>query len=81
MRRNVTLLTGDRTGELAYRLEGKLGIKIHTLYQVGQTGEQLPGLPDEEIDRLVNEIQSSPGNKVILVDINGKVMVLPYQDK
>ena len=81
MRRTVTLLTGDRTGELAYRLEGKLGIKIHTLYQVGQTGEQFPGLPDEEIDRLVNEIQSSPGNKVILVDINGKVMVLPYQDK
>ena len=81
IRRNVTLLTGDRTGELASRLEGKLGIKIHTLYQVGQTGEQLPALPDEEIERLVNEIQSSPSNKVIVMVIGGKVTVLPYQDK
>jgi hypothetical protein len=77
----VTLLTGDRTGELASRLEGKLGIKIHTLCQVGQTGEQMPALPDEEIDKLANEIQSSPGNKVIVVVIGGKVTVLPYQDK
>ena len=81
IRRNVTLLTGDHTGELASRLEGKLGIKIHTLYQVGQTGEQLPTLPDEEIDKLANQIQSSPGDKVIVVVIGGKVTVLPYQDK
>jgi hypothetical protein len=81
IRRNVTLLTGDHTGELASRLEGKLGIKIHTLYQVGQTGEPLPALMDEEIDKLANEIQSSPGNKVIVVVIGGKVTVLPYQDK
>jgi hypothetical protein len=81
IRRNVTLLTEDRTGELASRLEGKLGIKIHTLYQVGQAGEKLPALPDEEIDRLVNEIQSSPSNKIILVVLSGKATVLPYQDK
>ena len=81
IRRNVTLLTEDRTGELASRLETKLGIKIHTLYHVGQTGEKLPALPEEEIDRLANEIQSSPSNKVILVVLNGKIMVLPYQDK
>jgi hypothetical protein len=36
---------------------------------------------DEEIDKLANEIQSSPGNKVIVVVIGGKVTVLPYQDK
>jgi hypothetical protein len=75
------LLTEDRTGELAARLESKLGYKIHTLYQVGQTDEKLTVIPDGEIERLVNEIQSSPGNKIMLVILGGKVTVLPYQDK
>jgi ABC-type multidrug transport system fused ATPase/permease subunit len=81
MRRNVTLLADDRTGELASRLESKLGFKIRLLYQAGQMGEKLPAPPDEEIDRLANEIQSSPSNKVMLVVLGGKVTVLPYQDK
>ncbi|MCX6003825.1 MAG: DUF5671 domain-containing protein, partial [Chloroflexi bacterium] len=81
IRRNVILLADDRTGDLASRLESKLGFKIRLLYQVGQTTEILPRLPDEEIDRLANEVQSSPSNKVILVVLGGKVTVLPYQDK
>jgi hypothetical protein len=48
---------------------------------VGQTTEILSVLPDEEIDRLANEIQSSPSNKVMLVVFGGKVITLPYQDK
>ncbi len=81
IRRNVTLLADDRTGELASRLENKLGFKIQVLYHVGQTTEILSVLPDEEIDRLANEIQSSPSNKVMLVVFGGKVITLPYQDK
>jgi hypothetical protein len=81
IRHDVTLLTDDRTGELAARLENKLGFKIRVLYQVGQTAETLSVLQDEEIDRLANEIQSSPSNKVMLVVIGGKVITLPYQDK
>jgi ABC-type multidrug transport system fused ATPase/permease subunit len=81
IRRNITLLADDRTVELASRLETKLGYKIQLLYQVGQTNAILPLLPDEEIDRLVNEIQSSPSDKVMLVVIGGKVLTLPYQDK
>jgi hypothetical protein len=81
VRHNVTILTDDRGGELASRLENKLGYKIHVLYQVGQTTEILSVSPDEEIDRLVNEIQSSPSNKVMLVVLGGKVITLPYQDK
>jgi hypothetical protein len=80
-RRDVTLLIEDHSGELASRLESKLGYKIHTLYQVGQTDEKLTVIPDEEIERLVSEIQSSPGNKIMLVILGGKVTVLPYQDK
>jgi malonyl CoA-acyl carrier protein transacylase len=41
----------------------------------------MPGLPDEEIDRLVTEIQSTASNKVMLVLVNGKVMVMPYREK
>jgi len=81
IRHNVTLLTDDRSGELPSRLENKLGFKIRVLYHVGQTTEALSVLPDEEIDRLVNEIQSSPSNKVMLVIFGGKVITLPYQDK
>jgi hypothetical protein len=81
VRRAVTFLTDDRSGDLSSRLESKLGFKIHLLYQIGQTNETSPTLPDEEIDRLVNEIQSSPSNKVMLVALGGKVTVLPYQDK
>jgi hypothetical protein len=81
VRHNVTLLADDRTGNLASRLENKLGYKIQVLYQVGQVAETVSVLPDEEIDRIVNEIQSSPGKKVMLVVLSGKVIALPYQDK
>jgi hypothetical protein len=77
----VILLADDRTGDLASRLESKLGFKIRLLYRVGQTTEIPPTLPDEEIDRLAGEIKSSPSNKVMLVVLGGKVIVLPYQDK
>ena len=80
-RHNVTFLTDDRSGELSSRLENRLGHKIKVLYQVGQMGEPLSALPDEEIDRLASEIQSSPSNKVILLVLGGKVITLPYQEK
>ena len=81
MRKNITFLVDDRAGDFAPRLENKLGFKIRLLYQVGQTGEKLPPLPDEEIDQVVNEIQASPSNKIMLVVLNGKITVVPYQDK
>jgi hypothetical protein len=80
-RKIVTLLADDRSGDLAARLENKLGYKVRIFYQVGQTGVQMPGLPDEEIDRLVTEIQAAASNKVMLMPVNGKVMVMPYQEK
>ena len=80
IRHNVTLLAGDRTGELASRLENKLGYKIRVLYQMGQNTEVPSLLPDEEIDRLISEIQASPGNDVMVVEYIGKLIALPYQD-
>jgi len=61
-RKAVTLLADDRSGDFAARLENKLGFKC-AYFIIGQTGEQMPGLPDEEIDRLVTEIQSTAATK------------------
>jgi hypothetical protein len=81
IRRNVVLLADERTGYLASQLEKRLGFKVHQLYKVGETAEIAPTLPDEEIDKLAGEINSSPSNKVMLIVLGGKVTVLPYQDK
>jgi len=80
IRHNVTLLLDDRTADLASRLENKLGYKIRVLYQAGQAGIPLT-TSDEEIDRIVNEVQDSPINDVMLVVFSGKVVTMPYQDK
>ena len=80
-RKHVTLLADDRTGDLAARLENKLGYQVRTLYQLGQTGTPMAGLPDEEIDNLVSEIQSAASSKIMLVQLNGKITVLPYREK
>jgi hypothetical protein len=80
-KRDVTILADDRGGDLAVRLENKLGYKTHTLSLVGQTGAGLPALSDEEIERLVNEIQSAPAGKIMLVMLEGRITVLPYRDK
>ena len=81
LRHDVTILADDRAGDLAVRLETKLGYKTHALFLVGQTGARLPALPDEEIDRLVNEIQSSAADKLMLVMLDGRITVMPYRDK
>jgi ABC-type multidrug transport system fused ATPase/permease subunit len=81
VRKSVTLLADDRTGDLASRLESKLGFKIRMLYQAGQTGGEITAFPEEEIDRVSNEILSAPSNKVMLVVIGGKMTVFPYHGK
>ena len=80
-KRDVTILADDRAGDLAVRLENKLGYKTHTLYLVGQTGAGLPALAEEEIERLVNEIQSAAADKLMLVMLEGRITVMPYRDK
>ena len=80
-KRDVTILADDRAGDLAVRLENKLGYKTHALYLVGQTGAGLPALPEEEIERLVNEIQSAAAGKIMLVMLDGRITVMPYRDK
>ena len=80
-RKDVTLLADDRSGEMAARLEAKLGYKIRSLYPVGQTTENQVILTEEDIDRITSEIQASPAGKAMVVFTSGKATVLPYQEK
>jgi hypothetical protein len=80
-KRDITILADDRAGDLAVRLENKLGYKTHTLYLVGQTGAGLPALTGEEIERLVNEIQSAAAGKIMLVMLEGRITVMPYRER
>lgn len=75
----VTLLTFDRTGTLASRIEGKLGYRIHLLHRVG-TGED-PALSDEELAQIAAEIESAKVSRVMVMGTAGKFIVAPYQEK
>lgn len=76
----VTALIDRASRDLIERLEKQLGTKIRVLeYSVPSTGT--PALSDEEITRLIVEIQASPTQQVMLVIRDGKVEVLPYQPK
>lgn len=78
--KKLTLVTSDRTGELAGNLTKKLGYKIKVLNTVGQVGVS-PQIPEDELARLVSIIEMAPSKNVILIATGESVMVLPYQEK
>ena len=79
--KEVTLLADELAAELVSRIEEKLGSRIRLLTYLGQTPEEMPAMSDEEVERLISDIQTAPGSKVLLVVAGGRVMVLPYQEK
>jgi hypothetical protein len=80
-RRDVTLLGDNRAADVAMRLENKLGFKIRTLYQIGPTGVGTAVITEDEIDGLVNEIQSSAADKLMVLMLDGRVRVVPFRDR
>jgi hypothetical protein len=78
--KTVTLLASERASGLASRIEQKLGSGIRLLRHLDETPEDMPDLSDEELDNLVTRIETAPGNKVMLVVVGDKVMVLPYRE-
>jgi hypothetical protein len=81
VRKTVTVLVSDRAAELVPRVEEKLGYKVHTLRYLGQMPEDFPVLSEEEVNRLVSDIQATPSTKVMLIAAGGRIMVLPYREK
>jgi len=80
-RKRVHLIAGEGAADLIASIEGKLGSRVRLLRYTGEAPAELPVLSDEEIETLVNEIRTTPGNGVILVVTEGRVMVLPYEEK
>ena len=80
IRKTITILASHRAQNLISRLEERLGIKMHILEYPEAVGEA-QAISDEEVTKLVDEIVSSPAARVMLVVYEGKVLVLPYQEK
>jgi hypothetical protein len=82
LRKTVTVLVSDKAVGLVSRIEEKLGYKVRTLLYLGQMPEDFPVLSDEEVSRLADDIQATPGTKVMLIAAGGRtMMVLPYREK
>jgi hypothetical protein len=76
----VTLLAGSQDQDLVARLENKLGSKVQYLEYAGPVNENAV-ISDDDLAKLINDIESSPLAKVMLVVQEGKITVLPYQEK
>jgi len=81
VRKTVTVLISDRAAELVPQIEEKLGYRVRTLRYLGQMPEDFPVLSEEEVNRLVSDIQATPSTKVMLIAAGGRIMVLPYREK
>jgi len=81
VQKTVTVLVSDKAAELVPQIDEKLGYKVHTLRYLGQMPEDFPVLSEDEINRLVSDIQATPSTKVMLIVVEGKIMVLPYREK
>ncbi len=79
MRRTVTLLTYDRTGALASKIRERLGYQIRVLHRAGM-GEEAT-ITEEDLDRIATEVRSAPAPSVVLIAIEGKLVVVPYQEE
>ncbi|MFH0847530.1 MAG: DUF5671 domain-containing protein [Chloroflexota bacterium] len=79
--KSVVLLAGSGALELVPRIEKALGYKIRIMTLLGAPGEKTPVLSDEEVSRLVSEVQQAPSTEIMLVTLEGKIAVLPYQNK
>jgi len=77
-RKTVTLLTADPTGSLAARLAEKLGAKVRVLHQLGAAPDVVS---DEDIARIVQEIEAAPGTRVMVLSCLGQITAVPYEER
>ena len=78
--KTVTALIDNSARALIGPLEQQLGLKIRVMEYAG-TPADTPTLSAEELVALGNQIKSSPAQTVMLVIHEGKMLVLPYQEK
>jgi hypothetical protein len=80
VRKTVTAIVDSQSRSAIEPLEKKLGSAIRVLESPGGQSESLP-FSDEDLIKAVVEIQSSPNQKFILVIREGRILVLPYEEK
>jgi hypothetical protein len=79
-RKTVTVLASEQSQPIITRLEEKLGNGVHILQYIGPE-TVLPALTEEELAELVNNINSTPADRVMLVIYEGRFLVMPYEEK
>jgi hypothetical protein len=80
-KKTVTVLAGEEAAALVNKIGGKLGSRMRLLYYRGQPAEQQPEFSDEEINKLISDIQAASTSKVMLVIADRRIQVLPYEEK
>jgi hypothetical protein len=80
VRKTVTALVDHQSGDLIKRLENMIGARIRVLEYASATLDA-PVFSEEDLAKVTAEIESSPTPKVMLVVQEGKILVLPYQEK
>jgi hypothetical protein len=78
--KSVSILAGESARGLVARIEKRLSFRPNILSYLGPL-EEPPSVSDEDIDKLMLDIQSAPGTKVMLVISDGKISVLPFAEK
>jgi hypothetical protein len=78
VRKVITALVQNQSGDIITRLENMLSVRIRVLEFVGTAETQT--IPDEILDRAVNEINASPSPKVFLLIRGNEIQVFPYQE-
>lgn len=78
-RKNVTLLLSDGKSAMIPLIEGKLGYKVHVSKYMGELPGDVPPLSEEDVERLVSQIQAAAAGNVMIVLLERNIMVLPYK--
>ena len=78
-RKAVTIIASEQMMELVSKIEERLGTRVHLLRHLEEIPSTTRSISDAKLDKLVDEIREAPGDKVILVVVGSKVMVLPYK--
>ncbi len=78
--KRVTVLASEEAADLIPRIEERLGSQVRLLRYLSQAPQDKLILSDEEIDRLVSDMQAGSATGIMLVVARGEIMVFPYEE-
>jgi hypothetical protein len=78
-RKKVTVLIGEGKSPVIGLIEGKLGYKVRVSTYAGDLPGEVPQFSEEDVEKLVSQVQAAPAGNVMLILLEGHTMVLPYK--